>query len=173
MAGALLAMAARLSSPAQNGTDPGFFSNLFVQGEQLSQELLTGSQEDSHAFQTVRSAYQLPRQTDVEKAVRQQAIQSAWLQATRVPLANAGGCLSVLELSLELGSRVNPKVLSDLRCALLLAQAGLLGCLENVQINLPSITDAALAAHFAGQAGALRERLARLDLAAVLDSQIE
>jgi len=166
----LLAMAARLSAPLQDGADPDFFTRLINQGEQLSQELLAGSQADSQAFQAVRNAYKLPKQTAEEKSTRQAAIQSAWLQATNAPLANAGSCLQVLELGLELESRVNPNVLSDLRCALLLAQAGLLGCLENVQINLPAIKDPSVAAQLAEQAGALRERLAMLDLATALAS---
>jgi formiminotetrahydrofolate cyclodeaminase len=173
MAGAMLAMAARLSGPMQDGIDRDFYDRLVAHGKQLSQELLAGSQDDAQAFQAVRSAYQHPKQTAEEKATRQQVIQTAWLLATSVPLANAGRCLRVLELCFELGEWVNPKVLSDLRCALLLAQGGLLGCLENVQINLPAIKDATIAAQLAGQAGGLRERLARLDLATVLDSHSE
>ena len=163
MAGALAAMAARLSGPAQEGGDP-VYERLYAQGERLSQELLRGSQEDSQAFQAVRGAYQLPRQTDEEKSVRQQAVQAAWRLAASVPLANAGRCLGVLELGVELAERVNPRVLSDLRCALLLAQAGLLGCLENVDINLPSIKDAGVAEELAKQAAELRARLSALDL---------
>jgi len=72
--------------------------------------------------------------------------------------------MQVIELGMALVSRVNLKVLSDLRCALLLARAGLLGCLENVQINLPAIQDAAVAAQLSAQANDLRQRLAGFDL---------
>ena len=162
MAGALVAMAARLSE--QDGTDHAFYGRISTLTTQLSQQLLEGSQADSQAFQMVRSAYRLPRQTDEEKSARQQAVQSAWAEAARVPLENAERCMRVYELGVELSGQVNPKVLSDLRCALLLARAGLQGCLENVQINLPSLKDEAAAGQLAGRAADLSQRFAKLEI---------
>jgi formiminotetrahydrofolate cyclodeaminase len=163
MAGALLAMVARLSEATQEESEVHLCERIFTQAGQLSQELLEGSQEDALAFQGVRRAYQLPRQTDEATIARQQAVQEAWLRAASVPLENAGRCLRVVELGGELAGRVNPKVISDYRCALLLAQAGLLGCLENVYINLPAINDATLAEQLARQARDLSERLRQTD----------
>jgi methenyltetrahydrofolate cyclohydrolase len=162
MAGALVAMTARLSVTGEAEQD--FYGRIFTQAGQISQQLLEGSREDAQAFQSVRSAHRLPRQTDGEKTARQQAIQAAWRLAANVPLENARHCMQVIELGMALVSRVNLKVLSDLRCALLLARAGLLGCLENVQINLPAIQDAAVAAQLSAQANDLRQRLAGFDL---------
>jgi len=162
MAGALVAMAARLSDSTE-APEKDFYERIYTQARQVSQQLLDGGEEDALAFQAVRSAYQLPRQTDEAKNARQQAIQSAWLRAARVPVENAGRCLRVFELGAELADRVNPKVLSDLRCGLLLARAGLLGCLENVQINLPALKDEAIAAQLDEQARDLRVRLAGLE----------
>lgn len=170
MAGGLLAMAARLSESYLEGVGKNLHTQMFTQASQLSMQLLEGSKEDSQAFQSVRSAYQFPRQTDEQKNLRQQAIQSAWLVAAHVPLQNAGHCLSLLELGAELAEHVNPKVRSDLRCALLLARAGLLGCLENVQINLPEIKNVASAAQLAGKASDLRRRFTNLELSAAFDS---
>lgn len=163
MAGALLAMVARLSEAAQDKVQIRFYERISTQAGQTSQELLEGSQEDALAFQGVRRAYQHPRQTDEAKLARQQAVQAAWLRAASVPLENAGRCLRVVELGSELAGRVNPKVISDYRCALLLARAGLLGCLENVYINLPAIKDVTLAEQLARQARDLSERLRQAD----------
>jgi formiminotetrahydrofolate cyclodeaminase len=62
-----------------------------------------------------------------------------------------------------MADRVNPKVRSDLTCALLLARAGLLGCLENVQINLPSIKDEGIHATINAQIDTLRSQLTQFD----------
>jgi len=61
-------------------------------------------------------------------------------------------------LGKEVASQINPKVMSDFNCALLLARAGLLGCLENVAINLPSLQDVELARQLSAQAAELRSR---------------
>ena len=52
--------------------------------------------------------------------------------------------------------RSNPQTASDLSCALLLARAGLLGCLANVAINLPHVKDAACAADLSARARMLQ-----------------
>jgi formiminotetrahydrofolate cyclodeaminase len=162
MAGALLAMVSRLSSPGDEGADSAFFAGVYAQAVEVSAQLREGSQADSLAFLAVRAAYQLARKTEEEKAARQLAVQSAWLRATQTPLENGECCLRVLEMGAEMVGRINPRVASDYTCALLLARAGLLGCLENVEINLPSIKDAALVELLSARASKLRERCERL-----------
>ncbi len=158
MAGALLAMVCLLSTKEPDETGL-FFREKAALSKELSDRLLTGGQEDTRAFQAVRNAYRLPKESKVERETRQQAIQSAWFEATRVPLDNAARCLQIVSLGTELGSRINPNVRSDLNCALLLARAGALGCLENVAINLPNLKDTALAMQLAQQAESLRGQL--------------
>ena len=121
---------------------------------------MEGSTEDQQAFAAIRDAFRLPRQTEEERALRQQAIQDAWIGATRVPLANAERCAKILELVAELEGRSNPNAASDLRCAAHLANAGLQGCLENVAINLPSIERQATTEELSQRARVLRSRAA-------------
>ncbi|MHC1782329.1 MAG: cyclodeaminase/cyclohydrolase family protein [Anaerolineaceae bacterium] len=90
-------------------------------------------------------------------------MQSAWIEAARVPLENARLCLRVYQIAAGLPGRINPNTASDLNCALLLARAGTLGCLENVAINLPSIKDETAAAALAEQSARLRRDLDVLD----------
>ncbi len=139
MAAALAAMVARLSIGKENMEPEVYYADKNEELTRLSRELLRGAQEDSAAFEAVQSAFRLPRGNDQEKAVRQQAIQDAWERATRVPLANAERCARSLELALDLEGRSNKNAASDLKCAWYLARAGLAGCLENVEINLPMI----------------------------------
>lgn len=164
MAGALVAMVARLSI-GKEGTDgryqmepESFYSELGAAAEALSSDLFDGGREDSQAFEAVRSAFRLPKQTDEEKTTRREAIRAAWVHAARVPLVNAERCARVLELGAQLRGRSNPNAASDLKCAMYLARAGLLGCVENVEINVPAIKDQEMATELAKRARALRER---------------
>jgi formiminotetrahydrofolate cyclodeaminase len=156
MAAALVAMVARLSIGKEGLEAEAFYRELGAEAQVLSDELLDGGREDSQAFMDVRAAYKLPKQTDEQKTARRQAIQRAMIQATRVPLANMERCWRVLELGLQLRGRSNPNAASDLECALHLARAGLLGCADNVKINLPGIKDQQVAAELAERARSLK-----------------
>jgi len=156
MAGALVAMVARLSIGKEGMESASFYNELATAAGSLSKELFDGGREDSEAFKVVRSAFRLARQTDKEKASRREAIQAAWIHAARVPLANAERCARVLKLAVRLRGRSNPNAASDLECAGYLACAGLLGCVENVNINVLSIKDQKVAAELAEHARGLR-----------------
>jgi len=163
MAGALVAMVARLSigkegADSKHPMEPeSFYNELGAEAQVLSGELFDGGREDSQAFEAVRSAFRLPKQADEQRTARRKVIQAAWVHATRVPLANAERCARVLELGAQLHGRSNPNAASDLRCAMYLARAGLLGCVRNVEINVPAIEDQETAAKLAERAHALRE----------------
>lgn len=160
MAGALVALAAKFSRPSQRKVegDDRPFEDMAGRAMALSTQLRLGALEDTQAFQSVRDSYRLPKGTDEEKAVRQKAVQAAWLAATRKPLANAEACLGILALGGGLAPDLNPAVRSDFSSGLYLARAGLLGCLDNVRINLPSIKDTAIAAEIDAAAEACRRR---------------
>jgi formiminotetrahydrofolate cyclodeaminase len=156
MAGALVAMVARLSIGKEGMESESFYKKLGASAETLSTELFNGGHEDSQAFESVRHAFRLPKDSDEEKSIRREAIQAAWIHAARVPLANAERCRQVLELGTQLRDRSNPNAASDLACAMYLARAGMLGCLENVEINLPAIKDQQVAAELAERVNVLR-----------------
>lgn len=156
MAGALVAMVARLPR-GTDGPEPDlFYIEIAVEAAALSGMLLDGGNEDSQAFVFVRSAFRLPKQTDEQKASRRAAIQGAWLYASLVPLTNAERCARVLELGAQLRGRSNLSAASDLESALHLARAGVLGCLETIAANLPSIKDEDVVAELTARASALR-----------------
>jgi formiminotetrahydrofolate cyclodeaminase len=157
MAAALTAMVAELSKGRQGMEPADFYKELSVLARKLSADLRQGGAQDRQAFSAVRDALRLPRQTEDERALRQQAVQAAWIQATCVPLANAERCAQILELITRLEGRSNPNAESDLKCAAYLAHAGLSGCLENVEINVPSIQDRITAGELSRRAQALRQ----------------
>jgi formiminotetrahydrofolate cyclodeaminase len=92
--------------------------------------------EDAAAYQAVIAARRLPRETEGEKAARQQAVEAATSAATDVPLRTARACLAVLQQAVAAAEHGNPNARSDATSAAALAWAGLAGALENVRINL-------------------------------------
>jgi methenyltetrahydrofolate cyclohydrolase len=163
MAGALLSMVCLISAKAHEGQDEASFVQVAAQARELSEQLLEGSRADSLSFQSLREAFKLPRATEAERDLRSRAIQSAWIQAARVPLKNAETCLQLLRWTSNLGERIKPQLRSDLNCAILLSRAGLLGCLENVAANLPSIKDQDIAFRLDSRSMELRQGLALLE----------
>lgn len=141
MAGGLIAMVAGLSIEKEGLAPKEYYLEIVAEADSLAEELLEGGYQDSLAFSSVRAAYRLSKSTQNEKIIRGEAIQAAWIQAARVPLNNAAACARLLKLADRLQGRSNQNAASDLVCAYHLARTGLLGCLANVKINLPSIKD--------------------------------
>jgi len=157
MAAALVGMVARLSVGKKRADAESFFSVASAEAERLSETLFGGGHQDAQAYDAVRAAWRLPKDTEEQEVERRQEMQHALLHAARIPLANAEGCRRVLELCALLDGRSNPNAASDLECARLLAHAGLLGCLANVEINLSSITDEDVKTELSKRADALGE----------------
>jgi formiminotetrahydrofolate cyclodeaminase len=158
MAAALAAMVARLSAGRGLDASENLFDEVRELGEALAGELAAGAARDAEAFEAIKAAYRLPKETAEERAARSQAVQEAIAEAARVPLRNAALCGQVLDQITRLEGRANPNAFSDLQCADYLARAALAGCLANVAINLPGIMDPLLASAISEQAQALRGR---------------
>jgi formiminotetrahydrofolate cyclodeaminase len=161
MAAALAGMVARLSIGKEGMQPDEFYESHNSALIRLAEELMGGARLDSDAFAAVMASFRLPKETQEEKASRRAAIQTAWVHATRIPLENARRCSEVLGLARELVGRSNASTASDLTCALYLARAGGLGCLDNVQANLEMIKDESTAVELQNQAQDLRSLLDR------------
>lgn len=157
MAAALVSLVARLSI-GQGFTDmEPHYHVLSAEAESLVSEMLAGADADARAFDAVSAAYRLPKSSEEERARRSAFIQEALVQASRTPLANAERCWRVLDICRQLEGRSNVSTASDLECARLLARAGMLGCLSNLDTNLRSIKDEGLRAELTWQAAHLCE----------------
>jgi formiminotetrahydrofolate cyclodeaminase len=111
------------------------------QAESLLRQLTQAVDDDAQAYETVVSAYKMPRSSQGERVSRAEGIQRALGMATRVPLRVAHDCAHLLDLARVVAEKGNPNAASDAAVAALLAQAGLRGAVENVMINLPGIDD--------------------------------
>jgi glutamate formiminotransferase / formiminotetrahydrofolate cyclodeaminase len=128
--------------------------------DSASQMLAEAIDRDSASFDQVMSAYKLPKETSNEQVQRDSAIQKALEGAANVPLEVARKSAEVFELLGRLESMSSPSMYSDLRVGRLMAAAGARGALENVTINLESITDAAFASRLRSESAALAARVA-------------
>ena len=99
--------------------------------------------EDTKAFDDVMKAFGMPKETDEDKRVRTEAIQTGYKKALELPLECAKECLHVLELQEVFADHGNVQAITDVGVGALLAYTGLEGALLNVSINLNSIKDEA------------------------------
>jgi formiminotetrahydrofolate cyclodeaminase len=107
------------------------------------QELLSLASEDARAYDGVVSARRLPKDTEEQKAHRENQISLANRRAAEVPMRTARAAGRLLERLPELAEKGNPNAASDAGAAALLLEAAVQSALANVAINLPGISDAA------------------------------
>ncbi len=112
-----------------------------VEAQGLKDQLAILVTEDTQAFNKVMEANRLPANTDHEKHIKKQSIDSANKYAIEIPLETAKKCLRVIELSESLVMYGNPNSVSDAGVAAEIALAGLRGACMNVMINLSEIDD--------------------------------
>lgn len=121
----------------------GQMKDLLSKVEPLRVFLLDAIQQDADSFDAFMDALKLPKSTQEEASVRTQAMQDALKGACDVPLQNAKQVFTVLELSQTAVKLGNVNAASDGLVGALLARSAVLGCLNNVRINLGGIKDEA------------------------------
>ncbi len=112
----------------------------------LQAQLTSLIDRDAAAYDLVVAAFRKPKVTDEDKAARKAAIQDATRVATETPLETMQACAALLRLQPIVAANGNPNAASDVYVAGLLAKAALDGARSNVEINLPGLTDPAIAA---------------------------
>src|SRR5712692_7331563 len=115
---------------------------------------------DAASYEAVMAAAKLPKETKEDERLREEAIQRATRGAVEVPLYVAETAVELYERLGQLEPISAASMLSDLRVGRLMAAAAARGALENVTINLESISDAAYVAAMQKRATALEARLA-------------
>ncbi len=113
------------------------------QSESLRQELMNLLEEDVAAYTKVSEAMKMPRDTEEQKAIREEALEKALKEATKVPLRVAEACVKVMDLCRPVAEKGNINAVSDAGVAVVMAEAGLRSAALNVLINLGWIKDEA------------------------------
>lgn len=141
LAAALTAMVANLTH-GKKGYERHFKHMDVVAGQaqQLKDDLLRAIDHDTAAFNAVMNCFRLPKKTPEEQAQRQAALQSATIQAAKVPLEVMQQVAELLDLIAVVARYGNINSVSDAGVAALAAETAIQGAYLNVKINLKSLT---------------------------------
>src|ERR1700735_2001496 len=107
------------------------------------------------------ASYKLPQSTPWAQGRREAAIQNALQGAANVPMEVARKASNVFDLLGQLEKIASPSMLSDIRVGRLMAGAAVRGALENVAINLESITDSGFSSGLRSESELLAARIAK------------
>jgi formiminotetrahydrofolate cyclodeaminase len=152
LAAAMVAMPARLTEGRrQYEAVQAQAVALRAAADAARQALLDLAEADVDAYDAVMAALRLPRGTDAERAARTAALQSALVEATRVPAAVVGRCRAVLALAETAAGIINRNALGDVATAGFLADGAMRAAAAQATLNLAGITDAAFTAAVAAE----------------------
>ncbi|MFK5879872.1 MAG: glutamate formimidoyltransferase [Flavobacteriaceae bacterium] len=118
-----------------------FYSEWAVKGQAYKNRLLYLVDEDTNAFNKIIDGFRMPKGTDEEKQIRQQAIQDATKYATEIPfqvMETAYKSTEVMQAMLKDGLQSS---LSDTAVGVLCAKTAVTGAYFNVRINAKDIKD--------------------------------
>jgi len=120
---------------------------------------------DAASYDAVMAAFKLPQSAPGEVPIREEAIQKATKDAAEVPLKVAERAVALFERLKQLEAIAAASMKSDLQVARLMASAGALGAIANVEINLDGLKDGRYIAATRTKITALREKLSQVSLA--------
>ena len=154
LAAALVAMVARLTVGRKSyaGVQQRV-AEILAEADALRAQLRRLVDDDAAAYAKVSAAYRLSK----DDPRRAQAADEALVGAAQTPLAMARGAARLLALAQEIGTIGNRNARSDARVGEALARAALSGAVENVRVNVGSLSEPGLGKSLLEEA----ERLAR------------
>ena len=127
--------------------------------QKIRQQLILDVDRDSEAYNVVFAAFQMPKETDEEKAARSAQIQEATKIAANVPMEVARRVYRLLSDIEEVVSNGNQNAVTDGCVAMMSARNAIIGALFNVRINLTSIKDEQFVADMTAEADRLEREV--------------
>lgn len=136
LAAALGTMVANLSAHKAGWDDIWEeFSDVAEKGRTLQDQLIHLVDEDTEAFNRIMAVFSMPKKTEAEKAARSEALESATLYATEVPLRTMKTAFETFDILKSMAAKGNPASVSDAGVGALAARAAVQGAYLNVKIN--------------------------------------
>ena len=126
---------------------------------EVREQLVLDIDRDSDAYNEVFAAFQMPKETDEQKAVRNAQIQEATKHAALVPMEVARRVYSILSDIEAVISNGNQNAVTDGCVAMMSARNSIIGALFNVRINLTSIKDEQFVADMSAEADRLEREV--------------
>jgi glutamate formiminotransferase/formiminotetrahydrofolate cyclodeaminase len=139
---ALGTMVANLSSHKRGWNDRWKeFSDWAVKGKEIQNKLLDLVDEDTEAFNRILEAFSLPKNSEAEKKMRHNAVQSATLNAIMVPFKVMETAFSGFRIVREMVEKGNPSSVTDAGVGALALRSCIRGAFLNVRINAAGLDD--------------------------------
>ncbi len=117
------------------------FSELGVKAQIIKDSFIKFIDEDTNAFNLYMQARRLPKKTEEEKKIREEAMEKAAQYAAEIPLRVLETSIDALKIAERVAEIGNVNSISDAGVAGWAARTAAEGAYLNVKINLPSITD--------------------------------
>lgn len=114
---------------------------LKVRADGLQEELLALVRRDAEVFEPLSRAYGLPKDTDEERARKEQVMEAALREACSVPMEIMERCCAAIELHSDFAAKGTAIAISDVGCGVACCKAALLAASLNVFINTKLMTD--------------------------------
>lgn len=140
LAASLVTMVAGLTVGRKKYADvQGEMEEIALRAERLSTRLAELADLDARAYDGVMEAYRLPKASQAEMALRQEAVTEALRHAAEVPLETADAASEVLSLAVSAAAKGNTNAVTDAGVGALLAYAAFQAAAYNVKINIGSL----------------------------------
>ncbi|MHC1731775.1 MAG: glutamate formimidoyltransferase [Bacteroidales bacterium] len=164
MGAALGSMVANLSGHKRGWDDRWEeFAAWAERGADMQKRLLELVDEDTEAYNGILKAFEMPKKSEEEKAVRAAAVEAATLHASLVPLTVMKEAFKVFELLEEMTVKGNPNSVTDGAVGVLAVRACIRGAFLNVKINVKGLKDRAKAEELIATAQVIDDAAARLE----------
>lgn len=116
-------------------------TEIFNVSEDLREKMMDLIEKDIESYKEVSMSFKLPKGTQTQKEDRKKAIEVSLKKATEVPMLIISAAFQILILSHKLVEIGNPRLISDIGIAIILADATIQSAKLNVKINLAEIKD--------------------------------
>ena len=151
-----------------------FFSDWAIKGQEYKEQLLFLVDEDTNAFNKIIDGFRMPKDTDLEKKIRLDAIENATKYATEIPfkvMETSFQSMEIMQAMLKDGLKNS---LSDAGVGVLCARAAVIGAYFNVRINAKDIKDRGFATDILNKAATIYEKTIALEQETIsfIDSQM-
>ena len=105
------------------------------------EKFISLGRDDNEAFDRVMDAFKLPKETDQQKKLRNEAIEKSTLEAASVPSEVIKNCHEIIPILEIISKKGNQNSLSDSGVAIAITAAASDGAFLNVLINYSALTD--------------------------------
>ena len=151
-----------------------FFSDWAIKGQEYKEQLLFLVDEDTNAFNKIIDGFRMPKDTDLEKKIRLDAIENATKYATEIPfkvMETSFQSMEIMQAMLKDGLKNS---LSDAGVGVLCARAAVIGAYFNVRINAKDIKDRDFATVILNKAATIYKKTIALEQETIsfIDSQM-